>query len=223
MYRYLLAAVFAVSSAHVAQAQTPAQAAATPALPEAPALPAAVPAPAPAATAEPAKPAKKARKAAAAPEVAAPAKAAKVKRSAEDIDLWAFSSANAIAPGGTIDALKALPGFVSEKRDEIKPAIEGKEVPKYPQPVTLNYEGDVRVRLIDYGTQAFVSQVKVSSASRELADGIKVGMTREQIEGILGVPTRGTSYHMVYEGKTDTIRFLFASGIVSSVEIDRGA
>lgn len=139
-----------------------------------------------------------------------------------DIDLWAFSATSAVAPAKTVDEFKALQGFESESVQPLNGNTEAKDVKPFPRLVTLKFRDGLRVRLVDYGQQAFVSQVRVSGASWPLHGGLKVGSTRAEVEALLGKPARGGQTYSVYEGKTDVVRVMYQNGTVGSVEIDRG-
>lgn len=155
------------------------------------------------------------------PRAAAPA--AKPTASPQDIDLWAFTSASAQASGKSLAEFKALPGFASEQSLLLNGDLEATEVKDKPKLVTLNYSNGLRVRVIDYGTQAFVSQVRVTAPGRALKDNITVGSSRAEVETSLGAPTRGSGSYAVYQGSTDTVRFSYANDVVTAVEIDRGS
>jgi hypothetical protein len=157
---------------------------------------------------------------------AAPAKpaAAPVKTlTPEDIDLWSFTSSTSVASAKTVDEFKAVSGFVREKVDLLTGDLENKDTAGKPTQVTLYYQGGLRVRVINYGTQAFLTQVRADGPGPVFKDNIKVGSARAEVEASLGRPNRGGGSYTVYQGKTDTVRFTYTNNLVTSIEIDRGS
>lgn len=154
---------------------------------------------------------------------AAPKPKPKAAVTPQDIDLWAFTSAGALATGKTLDEFKALPAFVGEQSVLLNGDLEATDTKGKPKLVTLTYRDGLRVRVIDYGTQAFVTQVKVNGPGRVLKDDIKVGSSRAEVEAALGVPSRGGGNYSLYQGSSDSVRFFYSNNVVTSVEIDRGS
>ena len=140
-----------------------------------------------------------------------------------DIDLWAFSASDALAPSKTVEELRAQTGFESEEVQLLNGNTEAKDVPPFPRQVTLKYRDGLRIRVLDYGKQAFVSQIRVSGPSWPIHDGLKVGSTRKEVEAVLGKPKRGGASYSIFEGETDAVRVMYTDGKVTSVEIDRGS
>lgn len=157
------------------------------------------------------------------PGLAAGAKAAaKPTVSPADIDLWAFSVLHALAPGKTLAEFRALPKLSDEKTEDLH-AEDAPTQSQAPHSVRLNFADGMRLRVIDYGEQAFISHLRVDGAEHPLLDALKIGATRAQVEAVLGRPSRGGISYTVYDGKDDTVRFFYApDGKLSAVEIDTG-
>ncbi|MGQ0531032.1 MAG: hypothetical protein ACT4PG_14755 [Panacagrimonas sp.] len=149
--------------------------------------------------------------------------AASLRADPGDIDLWAFSASSALAPSKTVDEFKAQSGFESEEVQLLNGNTEAKDVKPFPRQVTLKYRDGLRIRVLDYGQQAFVSQIRVSGASWPIHGGLKLGSTRAEVEAVLGKPKRGGQSYSIFEGETDVVRVMYADGKLSSVEIDRGS
>lgn len=140
-----------------------------------------------------------------------------------DIDLWAFSASSALAPGKTVEELRAQAGFESEDVQLLHGNTEAKDVKPFPRQVTLKYRDGLRIRVLDYGKQAFVSQIRVSGASWPIHGGLKLGSTRPEVEAVLGKPKRGGQSYSIFEGETDVVRVMYQDGKVTVVEISRGS
>ncbi|MGB0955033.1 MAG: hypothetical protein ACPGZP_03435 [Panacagrimonas sp.] len=140
-----------------------------------------------------------------------------------DIDLWAFSASTALAPGNNVDEFKAQQGFIREEVQSLHADLDAQDAEPYPRLVTLHYQGGLRVRVVDYGEQAFLSQVKLNGPGRELHGGIKIGDTRKDALEKMGQPSRGGNSYSVFEGEKDVVRFMYQNGRLTSVEIDRGS
>ena len=140
-----------------------------------------------------------------------------------DVDLWAFSASNELAPSKTLEEFRAQAGFESEDVQLLNGNTEAKDVKPYPRQVTLKYRDGLRIRVLDYGQQAFISQIRVSGASWPIHGGLKVGSTRKEVEAVLGKPKRGGTSYSVFEGETDVVRVMYTDSKVTAVEIDRGS
>ncbi len=149
--------------------------------------------------------------------------AAQAQKPAEDIDLWAFSASTGLAPGKNINEFKAQQGFIREEVQSLHADLDAQDAEPYPRLVTLHYQGGLRVRVVDYGEQAFLSQVKLNGPGRELHGGIKIGDTRKDALEKMGQPSRGGNSYSVFEGEKDVVRFMYQNGRLTSVEIDRGS
>lgn len=241
-------AAVAAPAPAAATVAAPAEAAAAPAAPVAPAapIPAAPVAAAPVAAAAPAAPAATvATPAAASAPAAAPAAAAgkptgkaaaakaggkavekgpaaKANVSKDDIDLWAFSTLRAQAPGKSIAEFRALPKISSEKTDDLQ-ASDDPAKNQGPRSVRFSFSDGMRLRVMDYGEQAFISHARIDGPEHALLDQLKIGSSRAEVEAVLGKPGRGGQSYAVYEGKDDIVRcFYNGAGQLSAVEIDAG-
>lgn len=182
---------------------------------------------------------------------AKPAKPAPAKNvSKEDIDLFAFSTVNALVPGKSVADFRALPNLVSEKRDNLSGTVDPEpEAPKStpaatpdsdqigatpapappkpanagPASVRFIYSDGVDLRVMDYGDKAFVTHLKINGPGHVVLDTLKIGATRDEVLAVLGRPSRGGGSYAIYEGKSDVIRVFYTpAGTLSSLEIDRG-
>ena len=183
---------------------------------------AAAPAPAPEVAAPPPPPP------VAAPVTAAAKPAAKgalkpAKLSKEDLDLWAFSAVGALAPGKTLADFRALPNLVNEVKDELRGSDDTSTPATGPFGYRFTFSDGLTVRVMDYGASAFVTSLRLTGGNRPLPNELKLGMSRAQVEAILGRPTRGGLSYAVYEGKSDVIRTFYGEGgVLNKVEVDRG-
>lgn len=239
-------AAVAAPAPAAATVAAPAEAAAAPATPVAPAAPATpIPAAAPVAAAPAAPAATVATPAAASAPAAAPAAAAgkpaakaaaakaggkavekgpvaKANVSKDDIDLWAFSTLRAQAPGKSIAEFRALPKISSEKIDDLQ-ASDDPSKNQGPRSVRFSFSDGMRLRVMDYGEQAFISHARIDGPEHALLDQLKIGSSRAEVEAVLGKPGRGGQSYAVYEGKDDIVRcFYNGAGQLSAVEIDAG-
>lgn len=152
------------------------------------------------------------------------AKAVLAAKSPEDIDLWTFMAVDALAPGKAAADFRALPNFAEEARDDLRGDLSEPQAEHAgPSSLRMKYSDGMELRLLDYGTNAFVTRLRVDGQGHAIKDALRVGDDRSAIEQELGRPTRGGMSYVVYEGKNDVLRVYYTpEGKIRAVEIDRG-
>lgn len=142
--------------------------------------------------------------------------------SKDDLDLWAFSTVNALAPGKSAAEFRTLPNLADEKKQILSGTDDESTAANEPVSLRFSYSDGMEIRVLDFGTQAFVTHLRVDGPGKALAQNLKIGATRAEVEAVLGRASRGGQSYSVYEGKTDVIRVFYTANLASRVEIDRG-
>lgn len=146
------------------------------------------------------------------------------KMSKEDLDLWAFTTVSALAPGKTLADFRALPNLANEAKDELRGSDDASAAASSgPFGYRFTTSDGLMIRVMDYGANAFVTSLRLSGGSRTLPNDLVLGASRAQVQAVLGLPTRGGQSYAVYEGKSDVIRVFYGEGgALNKLEIDRG-
>ncbi|WP_411887199.1 hypothetical protein [Hydrocarboniphaga effusa] len=146
--------------------------------------------------------------------------------SADDIDLWAFSTVSASVSAKTVAEFRAIPNLASESKDDLRGLKEDNaeaQASYGPVGYRFTYSDGLDLRVLDYGESAFVTRMRLSGVDRVVKDEVKIGGPRSGIEAALGRPSRGGGSYAVYEGKNDVVRVFYTpAGLISAVEVDRG-
>lgn len=127
-------------------------------------------------------------------------------------------------PAKTLADFRQLPNLTKETKDDLRGTEDAPTAPDSGSiSYRLTYADGLDVRVMDYGTSAFVTRLRVSGADHAIKDEVKIGAPRAQIEAVLGKPSRGGGGYSIYEGKTDVVRVFYTpTGTIGAVEIDRG-